>query len=102
MLRSHVLVMEFIGGHGTAATKLKDASLDVPRWQRAYLECIALIRAMFHKCKLVHADLRCIYGRDKGRHIRQTYKADIYAMFHKCKLVYADLRCAAPHAQAKR
>lgn len=56
-LRLHVLVMEFLGKNGVAAPRLKDAGLPPQRMRRAYTEVILLIRALYHKCRLVHADL---------------------------------------------
>lgn len=55
-LRLHILVMEFLGTGGTAAPRLKDAGLSPPRMRRAYTEVILLLRSMYQKCRLVHAD----------------------------------------------
>lgn len=56
-LRLHVLVMEFLGAAGVAAPRLKDANLPPPRMRRAYTEVVLLVRALYQKCRLVHADL---------------------------------------------
>lgn len=56
-LRLHVLVMEFLGSNGVAAPRLKDAGLPPPRLRRAYTEVILLVRILYQKCRLVHADL---------------------------------------------
>lgn len=56
MLRSHVLLMNFIGTDGWPAPLLKDASLSESKSRELYLECIHLLRRMYHDCKLVHAD----------------------------------------------
>ncbi|WFD22640.1 non-specific serine/threonine protein kinase [Malassezia equina] len=59
-LRDHVLVMEFLGdSDGWASPRLKDAeSLIQPDdWTRLYHELLATIRLMYHRCRLVHADL---------------------------------------------
>jgi len=56
-LRLHVLVMEFLGTDGVAAPRLKDANLPPPRMRRAYTEVILLVRNLYQKCRLVHADL---------------------------------------------
>jgi RIO kinase 1 len=56
-LRLHVLVMEFLGSDGVAAPRLKDANLPPPRMRRAYTEVILLVRSLYQKCRLVHADL---------------------------------------------
>lgn len=56
-LRLHVLAMEFLGKDGVAAPRLKDAGLPPPRLRRAYTECVILVRNLYQKCRLVHADL---------------------------------------------
>ena len=56
-LRLHVLVMEFLGNGSVAAPRLKDAGLPPPRMRRAYTEVVLLVRTMYQKCRLVHADL---------------------------------------------
>lgn len=55
-LRLHVLVMEFLGNAGTAAPRLKDAGLPPARMRRAYTEVILILRTLYQKCRLVHAD----------------------------------------------
>ncbi|KAJ1479697.1 RIO1 family-domain-containing protein, partial [Baffinella frigidus] len=57
LIKSHVLVMEFIGANGTAASKLKHADLDDQGWMDAYEETVAIMRALFQACKLIHGDL---------------------------------------------
>eukprot|EP01117_Protostelium_nocturnum_P009633 TRINITY_DN3441_c0_g1_i1.p1 TRINITY_DN3441_c0_g1~~TRINITY_DN3441_c0_g1_i1.p1 ORF type:complete len:488 (+),score=185.54 TRINITY_DN3441_c0_g1_i1:155-1618(+) len=57
ILRNHVLVMSFIGTDGLPAPKLKDANLSEDRLRECYLQCIKIMRKMYHQCKLVHADL---------------------------------------------
>jgi RIO kinase 1 len=57
LLRMHVLLMDFVGRDGVAAPRLKDARLSEEQAASAYLEVIDCIRAMFQRCKLVHADL---------------------------------------------
>lgn len=57
MLRSHVLLMDFIGREGYAAPKLKDAKLSETRYRECYLYCVKMMRTMYQKCKLVHGDL---------------------------------------------
>nr|XP_039257117.1 serine/threonine-protein kinase RIO1-like isoform X1 [Styela clava] len=56
MLRSHVLLMSFIGTDGWPAPLLKDAALSESKSRELYFECIHLVRRMYHDCKLVHAD----------------------------------------------
>ena len=59
-LRDHVLVMEFLGDDdGWSSPRLKDAeALIAPEdWTRLYRELVATMRLMYHRCRLVHADL---------------------------------------------
>lgn len=58
-LRLHVLVMGFIGDKkGWPAPRLRDAPIeDVETWDGLYLELLGLMRDMYRKCRLVHADL---------------------------------------------
>ncbi|KAJ8669715.1 hypothetical protein QAD02_000974 [Eretmocerus hayati] len=57
MLKSHVLLMDFIGTEGWPSPKLKDAVLDSLRSRKLYRECVEIMWKLYHKCRLVHADL---------------------------------------------
>lgn len=57
LLRSHVLVMEFIGKDGWPAPKLKDVELSTSKACRLYRDIIIMMWQMYNKCRLVHADL---------------------------------------------
>lgn len=57
VLRSHVLVMDFIGVKGLPAPLLKDVELTESRARQLYLDCILMMRKLFTDCKLVHSDL---------------------------------------------
>lgn len=57
LLRGHVLVMEFIGKNGWPSPKLKDVLLSENKARELYLECVHILRKLYHSCKLVHADL---------------------------------------------
>ncbi|CAI5711090.1 unnamed protein product [Hyaloperonospora brassicae] len=57
LLRSHVLLMDFIGRDGWAAPRLKDAKISDKRYRECYLYCIKMMRTMYQKCRLVHGDL---------------------------------------------
>ncbi|RLN99317.1 hypothetical protein DYB28_010953, partial [Aphanomyces astaci] len=57
MLRSHVLLMTFIGHDGYAAPRLKDARLSESQVRSAYVSCVKTMRVMYQVCKLVHGDL---------------------------------------------
>ncbi|TDH67868.1 uncharacterized protein CCR75_007438 [Bremia lactucae] len=57
LLRSHVLLMDFIGQDGWAAPRLKDAKISDSRYRECYISCIKMMRTMYQKCHLVHGDL---------------------------------------------
>lgn len=61
-LRRHVLGMSLIGdSKGKAAPRLKDVEFvdenPAARWRAVYIDILAYMHIMLHKCKLVHADL---------------------------------------------
>jgi RIO kinase 1 len=64
-LRTHVLVMEFIGDRkGKSAPRLKDVRFDGlsseeedAKWTELYVQMLAYIRILYQTCRLVHADL---------------------------------------------
>ncbi|KAJ4785807.1 Serine/threonine-protein kinase RIO1 [Rhynchospora pubera] len=57
LLKSNVLVMEFIGKGGCAAPRLKDANLPEEKLRESYVEIITAMRTFYQECKLVHGDL---------------------------------------------
>jgi len=57
LLRSHVLLMEFLGQEGWPAPRLKDANISENKARELYRSVIVSVRRMFHVCKLVHGDL---------------------------------------------
>ena len=53
-----VLAMEFLGREGRAAPMLRDVgALRGGRWGRIYAETVRIMRAMYQRARLVHADL---------------------------------------------
>ena len=56
-LRSHVLVMRFIGESGFPAPLLKDAVITESRARTLYYDCVKICHRIFNLAKLVHADL---------------------------------------------
>ena len=57
-LKKHVLLIEFIGNRqGWPAPRLKDASIPQTKLKDVYVDIIKTMRNMYHKAKLVHADL---------------------------------------------
>ncbi|XP_012683356.1 serine/threonine-protein kinase RIO1 [Clupea harengus] len=57
MLRSHVLVMSFIGRDDMPAPLLKNAALSESKARELYLQVIQNMRKMYQEARLVHADL---------------------------------------------
>lgn len=57
ILRSHVLVMSFMGDQGWPSPKLKDVEISQSTARTLYRECVVMMWKMFNICKLVHADL---------------------------------------------
>ena len=57
ILRSHILVMDFIGCDGWPAPLLKDCIISESKARELYMQCIRMMRDLYWKCKLVHADL---------------------------------------------
>lgn len=57
LLKSHVLIMEFLGANGWPSPRLKDATLTERRMREAYVQTVVIMRRMFQKCRLVHGDL---------------------------------------------
>lgn len=57
ILKSNLIVMEFIGKNEKAAPRLKDAKIESQEeWDFIYLSIIRILRTMFKECRLVHAD----------------------------------------------
>ncbi|XP_040000757.1 serine/threonine-protein kinase RIO1 [Xiphias gladius] len=57
LLRSHVLLMSFIGKDNVPAPLLKNASLSESKARELYLQVLQNMRKMFQDARLVHADL---------------------------------------------
>merc|ERR1711915_562979 len=57
LLRSHVLLMEFLGQDGWPAPRLKDREITESKARELYRSVVLTVRKMFHECKLVHGDL---------------------------------------------
>ncbi|XP_065223898.1 serine/threonine-protein kinase RIO1 [Planococcus citri] len=57
VLKSHVLLMDFIGEDGWPAPKLKDAEITDTEACQLYRDCAVIMWKMYNLCKLVHADL---------------------------------------------
>jgi len=57
LLKSHVLIMEFLGTDGWPSPRIRDAGLSEKRLREAYVQTILIMRHMYQRCKLVHGDL---------------------------------------------
>ncbi|KAK4185299.1 RIO1 family-domain-containing protein [Podospora australis] len=62
MLKSHVLVMEFLGDkRGYAYPRLRDANISEEGtenpWRSLYVQLLGIMRRLYKVCSLVHADL---------------------------------------------
>eukprot|EP00005_Dracoamoeba_jomungandri_P008045 CAMPEP_0174269964 /NCGR_PEP_ID=MMETSP0439-20130205/42811_1 /TAXON_ID=0 /ORGANISM="Stereomyxa ramosa, Strain Chinc5" /LENGTH=595 /DNA_ID=CAMNT_0015359001 /DNA_START=42 /DNA_END=1829 /DNA_ORIENTATION=+ len=57
VLKKNILVMSFLGKGNVPAPRLKDAQVSVDKYHILYLQCIKMMRKMYQKCDLVHADL---------------------------------------------
>ncbi|KAM6918425.1 serine/threonine-protein kinase RIO1 isoform 2-T2 [Xenentodon cancila] len=57
LLRSHVLLMSFIGKDNMPAPSLKNASFSESKARELYLQVVQNMRKMFQDARLVHADL---------------------------------------------
>lgn len=59
VLKSNLIVMQFVGSNGVAAPRLKDAVglfQTVEEFDDVYLQVISIMRTLFRVCKLVHSD----------------------------------------------
>jgi RIO kinase 3 len=56
LLKKHVLIMSFIGEESVPAPKIKEAELDSKQLQSCYDQCVQLIKDLYNRCNLVHAD----------------------------------------------
>jgi RIO kinase 1 len=57
LLKSHVLIMEFLGNNGWCAPRLKDATLTMDELYQCYQKICLDMRIMYQDCNLVHGDL---------------------------------------------
>ena len=57
LLKSNVLILQFLGVNGWPSPRLKDTNLSEKRLREAYIQAILIMRHMFQRCKLVHGDL---------------------------------------------
>ncbi|XP_053208307.1 serine/threonine-protein kinase RIO1-like [Panonychus citri] len=74
LLKSHVILMGFVGEKGLPAPLLKDAEINRSEASKLYLECVLMMSTMSRQCKLVHGDL-----------------SEYNLLYHKGKLVMIDV-----------
>ena len=78
-LKKSILIMSMIGD-STPAPKLKDVSLSPDIWEVVYEKCIKLIKDMYQKAHLIHADFseyNLIYFKDEVYVIDVSQSMDI-------------------------
>eukprot|EP00096_Caligus_rogercresseyi_P013960 TRINITY_DN6522_c0_g1_i1.p1 TRINITY_DN6522_c0_g1~~TRINITY_DN6522_c0_g1_i1.p1 ORF type:complete len:379 (+),score=113.49 TRINITY_DN6522_c0_g1_i1:661-1797(+) len=56
LLRSHVLLMSFIGSEGWPAPRLHDVEISESKARELYWDLTLIVRKMYQVCKLVHGD----------------------------------------------
>lgn len=57
LLKSHVLVMDFLGKDGWCAPRLKEVTLTAAQQLSCYITIVIDMRRMYQECNLVHGDL---------------------------------------------
>ncbi|XP_040567773.1 serine/threonine-protein kinase RIO1 [Lepeophtheirus salmonis] len=57
LLRSHVLLMSFIGSEGWPAPRLHDVDISESKARELYWDLSLIVRKIYQLCKLVHGDL---------------------------------------------
>lgn len=80
LLRKHILAMTFIGENQRPAPKIKDARLPPEDMQIAYNQMISIMKTMYRKCHLVHADLsefNILWHKDQAWVIDVSQAVDI-------------------------
>lgn len=80
ILRSHVLVMSFMGENGWPSPKLKDVEISQSTARLLYRDSIMMMWKMFNICKLVHADL-----------------SEFNLLYHKGNVVVIDVSQSVEH-----
>ncbi|KAJ8716258.1 hypothetical protein PYW08_013543 [Mythimna loreyi] len=80
ILRSHVLVMSFMGEDGWPSPKLKDVEISQSTARSIYRDIVMMMWKMFNVCKLVHADL-----------------SEFNLLYHKGNVVIIDVSQSVEH-----
>lgn len=56
LVKSNILMMNFIGEDMIPAPKLKDITLNQEQWNDLYLDVLKDMRALYQDCRLIHGD----------------------------------------------
>lgn len=80
LLRSHVLLMSFLGKNGWPAPKLKDVEITESKARELYRDCVIMMWKIYNQCKLVHADL-----------------SEFNLLYHEGKVVVIDVSQSVEH-----
>lgn len=68
LVKTNVLVMEFLGENMVPAPRLRNAELTTEQLSQVYLDLVMMMRRLYHECKLIHADLseyNLLYWKEK-------------------------------------
>lgn len=93
LLRSHVLLMQFIGSSGIPAPLLKDADFSDSKAHQLYLDCVHMVRNLYTRAKLVHADLSefnllyhqgTVYVIDVSQSVEMDHPRSLYFLKKDC------------------
>ena len=93
LVKSNILVMEFIGKDMQPAQKLRDADLNFEEWSEVYLQLLRDMRELYMNCKLVHADLseynllyydRKLYMIDVSQSIEHDHPHALFFLRRDC------------------
>jgi RIO kinase 1 len=68
LVKSNILVMEFLGEEMRPAPRLKNAELTTEKLSALYLDLVIMMRTLYQECHLIHADLseyNMLYHQEK-------------------------------------
>uniref|UniRef100_A0A2K5CSL9 Serine/threonine-protein kinase RIO1 n=1 Tax=Aotus nancymaae TaxID=37293 RepID=A0A2K5CSL9_AOTNA len=105
MLRSHVLVMSFIGKDDMPAALLKNVQLSESKARELYLQVIQYMRRMYQDARLVHADLSEFNMLEENRHsILQAKKPleSLAPLFHHFCFLSKAMEIASQRTKEER
>jgi serine/threonine-protein kinase RIO1 len=65
LLRSHVLLMDFLGTGGWPAPRLADVAVTESKAREMYWDLALMVRKIYQVCRLVHSEFRFRQGYSK-------------------------------------